>query len=324
MDQSHTPDSNQSTAKDGFGVHLRREREMRGVTLEEISLATRIGTRFLDALEAEHWDRLPGGVFNRGFVRTTAQFLGLDPEAMLAEYTLATTDATRPAPPVYIHSQSSWTPRTASSPSDRRWLIWVALIAIVAVAAGGYFGWRHYRALRRNRAADAALAVAPAPPAVVMNSAAAPTELDAGSAATETSSSASVPAPQPAANSAATTPPATVADPAATHDAPAATAAAASLAPASVGGALVLKVEAGRATSVRVSADGHRIFQGKIAAGASKTFQANDVFFVMARDAGGVLLELNGQTLPPLGPQGHAGSIRLTRDSLKSQDGASH
>jgi hypothetical protein len=102
MDQPRTQEANQSTAKDGFGVHLRREREMRGVTLEEISSATRIGTRFLDALETEHWERLPGGVFNRGFVRTTAQFLGLDPEAMLAEYTLATTDTARPAAPVLI------------------------------------------------------------------------------------------------------------------------------------------------------------------------------------------------------------------------------
>jgi len=61
----------------GFGEHLRREREMRGVSLEEIAGATRISTRFLDALEKEAWDRLPGGVFNRGFVRTVARFLGL-------------------------------------------------------------------------------------------------------------------------------------------------------------------------------------------------------------------------------------------------------
>src|SRR3990172_2678011 len=73
----------------GFGEHLRREREMRGVSLEEIAGATRISTRFLDALEKEAWDRLPGGVFNRGFVRTVARFLGLEEENLLAEYTLA-------------------------------------------------------------------------------------------------------------------------------------------------------------------------------------------------------------------------------------------
>ena len=71
-------------AKSSFGEHLKREREMRGVSLQEISTATRISTRFLDALETEQWDRLPGGVFNRGFVRAVAHFLGLDEESLLA------------------------------------------------------------------------------------------------------------------------------------------------------------------------------------------------------------------------------------------------
>lgn len=78
--------------KGTFGEHLRREREMRGVSLEEISTATRISTRFLNALETEDWDRLPGGVFNRGFVRAVAHYLGLDEEAMLAEYAETTDD----------------------------------------------------------------------------------------------------------------------------------------------------------------------------------------------------------------------------------------
>ena len=64
--------------KDTFGESLKREREMRGVTLEEISAATRIATRFLRAIENEEWDQLPGGVFNRGFVRAVARYLGLD------------------------------------------------------------------------------------------------------------------------------------------------------------------------------------------------------------------------------------------------------
>ncbi|HEV1993344.1 MAG TPA: helix-turn-helix transcriptional regulator, partial [Candidatus Acidoferrum sp.] len=78
--------------KTTFGEHLRREREMRGVSLEEISAATRIGVRFLEALENEQWDRLPGGVFNRGFIRAVARFLGLDEEGLVGEYALLTHD----------------------------------------------------------------------------------------------------------------------------------------------------------------------------------------------------------------------------------------
>ena len=48
-----------------FGENLRREREMRGVTLEEISDATKIAVRTLAALEADDFSKLPGGIFTR-------------------------------------------------------------------------------------------------------------------------------------------------------------------------------------------------------------------------------------------------------------------
>lgn len=73
-----------------FGEHLKREREMRGVSLEEVSSATRISTKFLEAIESGHWDQLPGGAFNRGFIRSTSRYLGLDEDGMVAEYSLET------------------------------------------------------------------------------------------------------------------------------------------------------------------------------------------------------------------------------------------
>ena len=76
-------------AKGNFGERLKRERELREVSLEEITTATRIGPHFLEALENEEWSKLPGGVFNRGFVRSIARYLGLDEEAFLAEYDVA-------------------------------------------------------------------------------------------------------------------------------------------------------------------------------------------------------------------------------------------
>ena len=56
-----------------FGDKLRRERELRGVTLDEIAEATKIGTRSLCALEEERCDQLPGGIFNNGFALGWAQ-----------------------------------------------------------------------------------------------------------------------------------------------------------------------------------------------------------------------------------------------------------
>jgi cytoskeletal protein RodZ len=69
-----------------FGETLKRERELRQITLREIAEATKINLRYLDALERNEFRHLPGGVFNRGFVRAFAQHIGIDPEAMIDSY----------------------------------------------------------------------------------------------------------------------------------------------------------------------------------------------------------------------------------------------
>jgi cytoskeleton protein RodZ len=118
--------------KDTFGESLKREREMRGVTLEEISAATRIATRFLQAIETESWDQLPGGVFNRGFVRAVARYLGLDEENIVAEYTLAVGDR-QPVP--------VWTGSPPAVAPEQPWLAWIiTLVVIVLLLVGGWFG----------------------------------------------------------------------------------------------------------------------------------------------------------------------------------------
>ncbi|HMJ23508.1 MAG TPA: helix-turn-helix transcriptional regulator, partial [Terriglobales bacterium] len=74
---------------ESFGARLKREREQRKITLDEISLSTKIGSRFLLAIEEEHFDQLPGGIFNKGFVRAYARHLGLDEAQAIADYELA-------------------------------------------------------------------------------------------------------------------------------------------------------------------------------------------------------------------------------------------
>jgi cytoskeleton protein RodZ len=81
-----------------FGEKLKREREKQKITLDEVALATKIGTRLLRALEEEKFDQLPGGVFNKGFVRAYARHLGLDEERTLADYNRAAAPAGPPPP----------------------------------------------------------------------------------------------------------------------------------------------------------------------------------------------------------------------------------
>jgi cytoskeleton protein RodZ len=76
-----------------FGEKLKLEREQRKVTLEQISVSTKIGIRMLRALEEDQFNQLPGGIFNKGFVRAYSRVLGLDEDQTVAEYLQASGDA---------------------------------------------------------------------------------------------------------------------------------------------------------------------------------------------------------------------------------------
>jgi cytoskeleton protein RodZ len=125
-----------------FGEHLKRERELRGVTLEEVAAATRISPRFLEAIENEQWDRLPGGAFNRGFIRSVARYLGLDEENMVAEYALETRGL----------NESAASPDAQGMPRDWRPVIKGAIVLIAVIVALA-LGIHYYRARARARQA---------------------------------------------------------------------------------------------------------------------------------------------------------------------------
>src|SRR5579884_3950779 len=69
-----------------FGSTFKNARESMGLTLEQIAAETRIGTRFLKAIENEQFHLLPGGIFSRGFVRSYAERLKIDPEKAVADF----------------------------------------------------------------------------------------------------------------------------------------------------------------------------------------------------------------------------------------------
>ena len=67
---------------ENFGSYLKHERELRGVSLEEISGATNIHIRYLQALEDNKFDEIPGEVFIKGYIRSYAINIGADVEEM--------------------------------------------------------------------------------------------------------------------------------------------------------------------------------------------------------------------------------------------------
>ncbi len=69
-----------------IGQELKRERELRGISLKEIADYTRINIRFLRALEEDRLDILPEKFFTRGIIRSYAKYLGLDEQSTLNTY----------------------------------------------------------------------------------------------------------------------------------------------------------------------------------------------------------------------------------------------
>lgn len=275
-----------------FGDHLKREREMRGVSLDEISAATRIATRFLTAIENEQWNLLPGGVFNRGFVRAVARYLGLDEENIVAEYAAAAGD--RPTVPVWTGSPPTVTP-------DHPWLAWILAAVVVAViATGGWFAVRRVLRLRASgRAAQVSAASVTPPPGepglpgttAVVPVSAEPAPTRAQEAPSSPRGGDTPPAPVAGSTSAAPAPP------------------------------FLLKVEAEKTTHVTVDADAQRVYDGTMKAGEGRVFTVRDRIEISAGDAGALQLELNGKPLAPIGQAGHEGKATLTRESLKGTAG---
>lgn len=166
-----------------FGEELRREREIRGISLKEISDATKISRRFLDAIERNDHRTLPAPVFTRGFVREYARYLGLNVEEMVNRYNSAAASDDRIEKPAQIARYPQTPVRDISpKPPRKRGIppVWsrvdrnaVALV-FIALALTGVAWWAvRQRALDHlEQAVDAPVAraskaAAPAQPKLV-------------------------------------------------------------------------------------------------------------------------------------------------------------
>ena len=128
-----------------FGARLKQEREKKGVTLDEVALATKIGTRMLRALEEERFNLLPGGIFNKGFVRAYARQLGLDEDQAIADYLdAAGLSAPPPVPEVIDELQASESPVEEKKQSEPWTVPWGALAVVLLVIAFVFAVWGVY------------------------------------------------------------------------------------------------------------------------------------------------------------------------------------
>ncbi len=75
-----------STESGSFGDWLRRQRELREISLRDIAERTKISLRYLEAMEADRFDLLPAPIFAKGFLREYARYVGLSPDDVVNHY----------------------------------------------------------------------------------------------------------------------------------------------------------------------------------------------------------------------------------------------
>jgi cytoskeleton protein RodZ len=285
----------------GFGEQLERERVKRGIKLEQISERTKISTRMLRALETEEFEKLPGGVFNRGFVRSYARYLGINEEQAVADYVAAAGEEELPLP----MQQADEAEEVA------RWLPLAAVVAVTVLAV--FVMWRYSGTLTNvwQRA------MAKRPPAVQAltpaNSVTTKSEPPKSQAATsdavlqssEKHASATLqadrvrPVKMPAVSATPSTMPATTATQAGKPS------------------QITITVRARQQAWLSVTADGRAVMQGLLEASNERQFHAERRLVFVTGNAGGVDLSFNGAPYGPLGADKQRRQITFTSDGAQ-------
>jgi cytoskeleton protein RodZ len=288
-----------------FGERLRREREMRGISLDEIATATKISARNLRALEDEKFQQLPGGIFNKGFVRAYAKFLGIDEEDIVAQYETASheTEAAREQKLQEEFSKAEFRKpkRNDSEISLEPKSQWGTIAAIVLIAALAYGGYNYYqrRRLEKLQQSQPTTVVSPAPvlppsntptgsntPNSVPslgNSTSQPTETSATQHANEPKSEPARAATQKSAAAAEQT----VTPTNATAENDSAT-------------PIELKIKVNRESWVYIKADGKTLVSTTLQPGVERSFKATDKIEMVIGNAGGVEVSYNGKLVDNL------------------------
>ena len=271
---------------------LRRERELRGISLKQISEDTKIGVRFLQALEEDKLELIPGEFYRRSYLRAYARYLGLDEDRAVNAYAFSNQEQ---RPDGADASESN----LASIPSWLPWVVVVGIIAVVAVVLS--------RSSSAPGASDSVESIRSAPVATSPPPDRSVAESTQAVAAAAAPSPSSVPASTTAPRASGMVP---VLTPARTDAADVADTAAPE-------GALRLVVAVGESCWLEIEADGTVVTTGLKEEGFRQEFTAADEVRLWLGNAGGVSFWVNDR---PLRSLGRAGQVRkdlsITRDNF--------
>jgi cytoskeletal protein RodZ len=285
-----------------IGETLRRERLKRNLELGQIAQELKIASRFLEAIEADDLDKLPGGVFTRSFIVQYARLLGLDEEKIAGELqqtlepppeTPASVEAPKPADSaIHVPRVEEW---QGVGGSRFRWSSSLSAAALVVAAmlvcSVLYTWWQHTRRLAPAHESPPVAAVQPAPqPAPVAQPPS--------------------PADQPSTAPGGTQPPSGAPAPSTEQTAPPVSVAGASA--SNPNAAVRVELTADEPVWVLVRTDGKYLFSGTLGAKESRTFDAANTVLLRLGNAGGVTIALNGKPVGSVGPKGQVRTVQFT------------
>lgn len=262
-----------------IGETLRRERMRRKLELDRISQELKISTKLLEAMETDRFDKLPGGVFTKSFVRQYARLLGLDDQEIAASLQrMLEPPAVQPeapeakapvVPSAVLPRLRNWLSGADSGSSWSSSLGALALVVFVVLICSAVYSWtqRGRRAVQTN-APVVAQTPKPAQPVPVEPSQAQRTA--AVSPLAQSGSAERLAAP------------------------------------------VRVQLTAEEPVWVLAETDGKLVFSGTMEANQSRVIEANDRVFLKLGNAGGVIVWLNGKALAPLGARGEVRRFQFT------------
>jgi cytoskeletal protein RodZ len=253
----------------------------------------------LEAIEKEDFNSLPGLLFTRNFVKQYAVALGLDPEPILADLPHVDISTTpMPEPPAQSRSKHAeiWDPEWNGAISS---FVWFVLAVAAGIAAYVHFNRPLETAPGPKNPAPAAQVAearpqpkpAPRPDSTPANASADQTRTTPVAATPVVSHEPSVSAGN---------------QPRQTDDESAA------------GHKVKVSITAHADSWIQVTADGKTVFTGTLKPNESREISGNEMVQLLAGNAGGITVSLNGRTLDPLGAEGQVKMLRLTEEGLQA------
>lgn len=305
------------------GAYLKRERELRGITLKSVHEAVRVPLKFLEALESDEYETLPHPTFVKGFIKTYCKHLGLDEVDAVLRFEIFMKDraekAERPEKgkkPEFKRLVSS----AEKSPSGFRAVIPFVAAGVVIIIFLFYIGYSRREASRPAPDAPETETLAQGPSGTQE----AKEADEAAGAKTATELSKAPPDEHPT-TTVFLTPPA--APPAAQAGRPAEASRAskewvkplyetakseASKAPEDKRHTLTAR--ASETVWIKIRTDDKEPYDVMIKGGESVSWKASSVFSLIVGNAGGVSLVYDGRALPPLGKSGEVVSFKIPEE----------